>query len=446
MKRIIVFMIAVLLVFPSFGQKEAASIDTLLNTYYRLGKFNGTALIAKDGEVLLNKGYGYRDAEKKLPNDSHSIYQLGSVTKQFTSAVILKLQSENKLSVNDKLSKFFPNYPKGDSITIKQLLSHTSGIYNYTEDENFMRNEITKSKTREQMMALFENKPLNFSPGTTWSYSNSNYSILGYIIEKVTNKSYEEMVREFIFNPLKMNHSGFDFTHLKSPDKTIGYFVLNQADTVRSPIVDSTISFAAGAIFSTTADLYRWTHALEDNTILTADEQNEAYTPVKNNYGYGWQIDSISGKRRLSHGGGIPGYITMVSRVSEDKVSVILLTNASNQSIREITKSIYAILYHQPYKLPESKKAITLDENLMKQYEGEYEVQPGLTVRITVNGNTLTAVPAGQTPKTLFAEKKDCFFEKEEDVQLEFTRNESGTIDGFVLHQGEHSMKFKKSK
>src|SRR5690242_12353870 len=168
MKRIIVFMIAVLLVFPSFGQKEAASIDTLLNTYYRLGKFNGTALIAKDGEVLLNKGYGYRDAEKKLPNDSHSIYQLGSVTKQFTSAVILKLQSENKLSVNDKLSKFFPNYPKGDSITIKQLLSHISGIYNYTEDENFMRNEITKSKTREQMMALFENKPLNFSPGTTW--------------------------------------------------------------------------------------------------------------------------------------------------------------------------------------------------------------------------------------------------------------------------------------
>jgi CubicO group peptidase (beta-lactamase class C family) len=309
-----------------------------------------------------------------------------------------------------------------------------------------MRNELTKPKSREQMMALFENKPLNFSPGTSWSYSNSNYSLLGYIIEKVTNKAYEEIVHDYIFDSLKMNHSGFDFIHLNSPYKTVGYFVLNQADSVRSPIVDSTISFAAGAIYSTTVDLYRWTHALEDNTVLTAQQQEEAYTPVKNNYGYGWQIDSIDGKRRLAHGGGIPGYITMVSRLPEDKVSVILLSNASNQSIGEITKSIYAILYHHPYQLPEAKKAISLDQDLMKQYEGEYELQQGFTVKISVNGNTLTALPAGQTPKTLFAEKKDSFFEKEEDVQLEFTRNESGAVDGFVLHQGEHSMKFNKRK
>ncbi len=165
---------------------SAARIDTLLNAYSKLGRFNGSALVAKGGEVLLNKGYGYRDAEKKVLNDSHSIYQLGSVTKQFTSAIILKLQSENKLSVSDKLSKYFPDYPKGDSITIKELLSHTSGIYNYTNDQDFMKNEITTPKTREQIMALFENKPLDFSPGTSWSYSNSGYSMLGYIIEEVT--------------------------------------------------------------------------------------------------------------------------------------------------------------------------------------------------------------------------------------------------------------------
>ena len=125
-------------------------IDTLINAYAKLYEFNGSALVAKNGTILLNKGYGYRNAADKVLNDEHTIFQLGSITKQFTSAVILKLQEEKKLAVSDKLSKYFPEYPKGDSITIQQLLSHTSGIYNYTNDQNFMANEITKPATRRK--------------------------------------------------------------------------------------------------------------------------------------------------------------------------------------------------------------------------------------------------------------------------------------------------------
>jgi len=432
--------------YSCFAQNETALIDSLLNAYNHLGKFNGSALVAKDDNILLNKGFGYRNAETGVLNDEHSIYQLGSVTKQFTSAVILKLQSENKLSVSDKISKYFPDYPKGDSITIRELLTHTAGIYNYTNDENFMKNEITKPKTRGQMMALFENKPLDFSPGTSWSYSNSGYSMLGYIIEKVTNTSYEQAVRHYIFSPLKMMHSGFDFTHLDNTDKTVGYLALNARDTVRAPIVDSTISFSAGAIYSTTGDLYRWSHALEKNTILSASQQNEAYTPVKNNYGYGWGIDSIDGKRRVSHGGGIPGYITTISRVPSDGVTIILLSNASNESIGAISNSIYAILYHKKYELPKERKAVSLDESTMKQYQGEYEIRPGLNVTIYAKDTVLIATPTGQSDKTLFAEKKDSFFEKEEDVQLEFTRNEKNEVDGFVLRQAGKEIKCKKIK
>ena len=226
MKKVLI-SIAVLIIFHNcFAQDDAARLDTLLNAYQQLGRFNGSALVAKNGTVLLNKGYGYRNHEAGVLNDEHSIFQMGSVTKQFTSAVILKLQAEHKLSVSDKLSKYFPEYPKGDSITIKELLTHTSGIYNYTNNGDFMKNEITKPKTREEMMALFENKPLDFSPGTSWSYSNSGYSMLGYIIEKVTKSSYEQAVRKYIFSPLKMTQSGFDFAALKSPDKTTGYLVL----------------------------------------------------------------------------------------------------------------------------------------------------------------------------------------------------------------------------
>jgi len=186
MKKIFVLVAVLFVVHFSFAQGD--KLDALIDAYAKLYKFNGSALVAKNGVILLNKGYGYRNATDKVANNEQTIFQLGSVTKQFTSAVILKLQEEKKLSVSDKLSKYFPGYPKGDSITIEQLLTHTSGIYNYTNDQKFMANEVTKSANREMMMALFKDKPLDFSPGSSWSYSNSGYSLLGYIIEAVTKK------------------------------------------------------------------------------------------------------------------------------------------------------------------------------------------------------------------------------------------------------------------
>ncbi len=429
-----------------FGQQAGRKIDTLINAYAKLYKFNGSALVAKNGTILINKGYGYRNAADKVLNDKQSIFQLGSITKQFTSTVILKLQEEKKLSVSDKLSKYFPAYPKGDSITIQQLLTHTSGIYSYTSDEKFMANEITKPATREKMMALFKDKPLDFSPGTSWNYSNSGYSLLGYIIEDITKMTYEKAVRKYIFTPVRMAHSGFDFTHLKSDNKTVGYFNLNDKQSAPAPIVDSTVSFSAGAMYSTTGDLYLWHKALEHNTVLSKAQQEMAYTPVRNNYGYGWGIDSIEGKRRVGHGGGIPGFITNESRVPEDDIDIILLSNASDQSLEDITNSIYAILYNKQYELPKERTVIKLPEETLKQYEGEYEIRPDLHVIMTIKDGELLASPTGQSPKNLHAEKEDFFFEMEEDVQVEFTRNDKKEVDALILYQGGRQMQCKKIK
>lgn len=446
MKKIFILAIAVCMMQANFAQDAAGKIDTLINAYAKLYKFNGSALVAMNGTILLDKGYGYRNNSDKILNDEHTIFQLGSITKQFTSAVILKLQEEKKLSVYDKLNKYFPDYPKGDSITIQQLLSHTSGIYNYTNDQNFMANEITKPSNREKMMALFQDKPLDFSPGTSWNYSNSGYLLLGYIIEAVTKQSYEQAVRRYIFTPLHMIHSGFDFTHLTSNDKAIGYSSLNNKDSVRTLIVDSTVSFSAGAIYSTTGDLYLWHRGLESNTVLSKTQQEAAYTPVKNNYGYGWGIDSIDGKTRVGHGGGIPGFVTNISRVPEDDVCIILLSNASNESLGDITQSIYAILYDKEYELPKERTVMMLPEETLKQYEGEYEIKPGFTVVMNVKDGELVATPTGQSPKILHAEKEDFFFENEEDVQVEFTRNDTKEIDGFILHQNGAQIQCKKIK
>ncbi len=446
MKKMSILVIVLCMMQTTFAQESASKIDILINAYAKLYKFNGSALVAKNGTILLNKGYGYRDAAGKVLNNEQTIFQLGSITKQFTSAVILKLQEEKKLALSDKLSKYFPGYPKGDSITIRELLTHTSGIYNYTNDQDFMANEITKPATREKMMSLFKDKPLDFSPGTSWSYSNSGYSLLGYIIEAITKKMYEQVVRKYIFTPLGMTHSGFDFTHLKSNNKAVGYFKLNDKDTALAPIVDSTVSFSAGAIYSTIGDLYLWHKALENNIVLSKAQQEEAYTSVKNNYGYGWGIDSIEGKRRVGHGGGIPGFITNISRVPEDDICIILLSNASNEALADITKSIYAILYNKEYELPKERKVIKLPEETLKQYEGEYEIKPGFTVSMSIKDGELSAVPTGQSQKILHAEKEDFFFEMEEDVQVEFTRNDKKEIDGFILKQGGRAMPAKKIK
>ncbi len=446
MKKLAVLIPVLCIVVIGTAQDIKSQLDTILAAYAKLYKFNGSVLIAKKGTVLLDKGYGYRNAANKILNDEKTIYQLGSVTKQFTSAIILKLQEEKKLDVQDKLSKYFPAYPKGDSITIEQLLTHTSGIYNYTNDADFMANQITKPSNREKIMALFKDKPLDFSPGTGWNYSNSGYSLLGYIIEIAAKKPYEEMVRKYIFAPLQMTHSGFDFTHLKSNEKATGYFKVDNTNASAAPMVDSSISFSAGAIYSTTGDLYRWHKALEANMILSKAQQEKAYTPVRNNYGYGWTIDSVDGKRRVGHGGGIHGFITNISRVPEDDVCIVLLSNASNEAIGEITKTIFDALYNKPYELPKERVVIKVAEETLKQYLGEYEIRPNLHVVMSIKNGELVAAPTGQPESIIHAEKEDFFFVKEQDIQIEFTRNDKKEVAGFILHQGGANVPCKKIK
>lgn len=446
MRKLLSLGIMLCLLQPVWAQDEAAKIDSLITAFNRIHQFNGSALVARQGTVLLDKGYGYKNVANKQPNAANSIFQLGSITKQFTSAVILKLQEEKKLSVNDPVSKYFPDFPKGDSITIHQLLTHTAGIFNYTNDRRFMENEVSIPKSREQMMALFKDKPLDFSPGSSWNYSNSGYSLLGYIIEAATGKSYEQVVRQYLFAPAKMTHSGFDFTNLKNINKTTGYFAVNDRETKVAPIVDSTVAYAAGSIYATTGDLYNWHKALQKNIVLTNQQQELAYTVVKRKYGYGWSIDSIAGKRRVGHNGGIHGYITSFSRVPQDDVCIVLLSNASDKSLDDIKKGIYAILYNQPYELPKERKSVVLPDATLQQYVGEYEIQPGLNVVISVKGTTLSVAPTGQSEKTVLAEKTDVFFDTEDDVQIEFTRDAQNKVDGFILLQRGRKMVCKKIK
>ena len=346
----------------------AQKLDELMQAYSNQGKFSGSVLVARQGKILLNKGYGYRNYKDQLVNDPHTVFQIASVTKQFTSTVVLKLVELKKLSLTDKLSQFYPGYPHGDNITIKHLLTHTSGIWDYTRNGDLMHTQTLRSVSKEEMMGYFKDQPLDFAPGTGWSYSNAGYFLLGCIVEQVTGMSFEKAVRKYIFDPLKMQHSGFDFIHLSSMDKAVGYKI-DSTGKRSSPaaIVDSTVPFSAGSIYSTVEDLYLWHQALQQYKIVGSALMQKAYTPVKNNYGYGWIIDSLYGKRMVSHSGGIFGFRSDLARVPEDDVCVILLSNSEIPGLGNITRRMLAALYGKPYAIPVQLEAVPVKEEVLKR-------------------------------------------------------------------------------
>jgi CubicO group peptidase (beta-lactamase class C family) len=443
MKRFLVVVVSFFIFHSCFSQ-DVAKLNELMDLYAAQYKFNGSALVVHHGKTVLNKGYGLRNAADSSRNDPNSIFQIGSITKQFTSTVIMKLQEEKKMSVKDKLSKYFPDYPKGDSITVEQLLTHTSGIYNYTDDEAFMKNEVAKPSDRKKMMALFKDKPLLFSPGTKWDYSNSGYSLLGYIIEDVAHMPYEKAVRTYIFEKAGMAHSGFDFTYLASKYKATGYFNLNKEGNTPSPIVDSSVSYSAGAIYTTTADLYKWFQALQANTIISAASKKKAQTALMNKYGYGWGVDSLQGKKTVGHSGGIHGFNSDMKSVPEDSTTVILIVNVNSPHLDKIMQSIYAILYNMPFELPNEKTEIALPDDVLKQYVGVYDLNQQLIVHITFEDGKLMGKPEGQGTVQLRPEKTDLFFIKEIEAQVKFNRNENNEVISLTLNQNGQELTGKK--
>lgn len=245
MKQILVALLFVISQSAVLAQKNAV-IDDLLSSYEKINQFSGSVLVAEKGKVIFEKSYGYRNAVKKEKNTNNSKYRIYSTTKVFTTIVILKLQEQGKLSLEDKLSKYFPSYTKGDSITIRNMVSHTSGIP-----------ETEESNNEEELLKQLLTKPLDFSVDTKWSYCNTNFYLLGYIIQKVTGQSYEEVIADMILKPFQMTHSGFHFNDLKDENKALGYEFIVGENSNEALRFKSDHPYSAGAMYSTVEDLYK---------------------------------------------------------------------------------------------------------------------------------------------------------------------------------------------
>lgn len=427
-----------------FAQTKEEKLQQLMEAYSSTGKLNGAVLITQNGQTLLNQGFGLRNVANNQPNDPTTIFQVGSVTKQFTAAVILKLQEQEELNILDKISLYFPNYPNGDKIRIEHLLNHTSGIFNYTDDRLFMQTLVMKPTSHENMMAVFKDKPLKFVPGSAFEYSNSNYVLLGYIIEKITGKPYAQVVEQMILKPLKMTSTGFDFKKLQKANKAKGYEVYAKDNSKESVEFDPTVSYAAGAMYTTTADLNKWLNALAAGKVITKKSYTKAITPYKSNYGYGNYINKWSGKTVVAHGGLTFGYTSYLGRVIEDGINIIILNNIVNYDINDMAKDVLAILYDKPYNLPEADKEATISPEILNQYIGTYQMAPEVFVAVTVENGQLFGQATGQPKVPLTAKSEEVFFIKGTAVHIEFKKNASGNISELLLIDGGKGIPAKK--
>ena len=435
--RTTLFLLSIILQFAVEAQSIPAKLDELVTTYVNAARFNGTVLIAKKDNILLHKGYGYRDVARKLKTDKNTIFQIGSITKQFTSTIILQLQEEKKLSVSDKLSKYFPDYPNGDDITIEHLMTHTSGIFNYAEDPAFINNAVFHPANRKEMLSFFRDRPLKFKPGSKAEYSNSGYILLGYIIEDVTGKHYGEVLRERIFHPLLMNNSGIDFARLRSANKATPYKAFNANGALPTSDFDSSTSYAAGAIYSTTGDLYKWHKGLYGEKMLKNASLEKAYTVYQSGYGYGWVIRDEGSNLSVSHQGGTLGFSAYFERIPREDICIILLANIGNNPLTELATNIRAVLNNQPIQLPKQRIPLVVSPKELKNYAGSYRVNAEITIVISLEGNKLMAQATGRPRMELFAEKENFFFVKEHNAQIEFIKEQNQVVKLLLFEGGQ---------
>lgn len=306
----------------NFSSKE----DAYLQALAREGQFSGTVLVATNGNVVFANGYGMANREYDIANTTNMIFRLGSVSKQFTAMCVLILQEEHKLNVTNLVSQYVEDCPVAwRAITIHHLLTHTAGIPSFTDfpdNEQFERLPTTVAAT----VRRFRDKPLDFEPGTEMRYSNSGYVLLGYIIEKVSGKSYEEFVTEKIFRPLGMKNSGYDHPATLLPNRAVGY-ARRGTNTVNCIPFAMDTPHAAGALYSTIGDMFTWDQALYSERLVSTSALEAMFTEFKGQYCYGWVHAHTAERTVHRHGGGISGFSTHVIRFPKERVYIVVLSN-----------------------------------------------------------------------------------------------------------------------
>jgi CubicO group peptidase (beta-lactamase class C family) len=426
-------------------QDITPKINEYMDALVKAGKFNGSVLVARQGKVLLSRGYGMANFELDVPNTPLTKFRLGSITKPFTAMAIMILQERGKLSVQDSICKYLADCPAAwQQITIHHLLSHTSGLAKHDKAGDYLKIAMMPM-TVTQLIDSFKNKPADFKPGERFDYNNNGYILLGYVIEKVSAQSYGVFLKDNIFAPLGMMDTAYDDHDPIIKNRAAGYVRDSErvgGNLYNAAYTDVSQQLSAGGLYSTTGDLMRLDQALYDGKILSPKSLEAMFTiaigtygPAPN-YGYGWFVNKQLDHRALSHPGGVPGFTSMLTRFPEDKVLIVLLGNLENSQVIRANNDLSAIIFGGKYEIPKERQAVKINPKILTAYVGQYEDRPGRITTILVENDTLMLKLQGQPEGfalPLMPESETQFFHPVQDIQVAFIRDANGQITEMTL-------------
>lgn len=416
----------------------AAAVNEMLEKTYKADEPGAAVIVVRDGKVILRKGYGRANVELGVPIEPDMIFRTGSITKQFTAVAILMLMEQGKLSLEDDITKFLPDYPtKGQKITIEHLLTHTSGIKSYTSLPEWIP-LWRKDMPLDELIALFKDKPMDFAPGEKFAYNNSAYFLLGAIIEKASGQTYADFIEKNIFAPLGMKSSFYDNTSRIIPRRVAGY-TKGKDGLLNAAYLSMSQPFAAGSLMSSVDDLALWDAALYTEKLVKQQSLKRAWTTFKlnngkaTNYGYGWFLSSYEGHPVIEHSGGIPGFASYAIRMPNDHVYVAALTNKDFESPGKTVFNIAALAIGIPYREP---VAIKLPASVLDSYTGVYQLSETEEAIVRRDGDNLViSFPGGR--KTVISPMSETqFFIKDTRTRINFARNAAGNVTFVVSGSG----------
>ncbi|MBK9271083.1 MAG: serine hydrolase [Saprospiraceae bacterium] len=426
----------------AFGQDKVVDLpmdqfDKILSEHFKPNETGATVLVSKKGQVIYHKAFGMANLELNVPMHTDHVFWLASIGKQFTAVAILQLIEKGKLELHDEITRFIPDYPtQGNRITIEHLLTHTSGIHNYSGIKDPEKKLAVDCKP-EEVIDFFKNLPMRFAPGTKWEYSNSGYFLLGYIIEKISGKKYAEYLDENIFKPLGMANTHFA-NNKRIINNRVGAYSMGNQGYENSRYLNETIIFSAGAIQTTVSDFFKWHEAVHSYKLVRKETMDKAFNRYKLSdgqevdYGYGWRLGYLYDRPSIWHGGMIEGYGTMELHLPKDDVFIVILTNCDCTYPKDIVRRLAALTIGKPYQYEE----IIIDKKVLSHYSGLYENQMGRQHLITVIENQLY-FHSGRGPKfQLKPYQIDKFYFADDLMEtIEFDRNHQGEIVSFTLQK-----------
>jgi CubicO group peptidase (beta-lactamase class C family) len=419
-----------------------SAVDTFLKPVVDEDLISGCVLIARKGEIVLSKCYGPANREYDIPNTPDTKFRLGSNTKQFTAMGVMILADEGQLSVDDPISKFYPDYPEGDRITIHHLLTHSSGIVNYNNIPDYGE-KMMLPMSIDEVIDWFKNEPLQFEPGERFAYSNSGYVILAGIIEKVSGKSYADFLHDRIFEPLGMHNTGQDVSTEIIKNRATGFGSDGQ-HIYQVPYRDMPFTSGAGSLYSTINDLFLWDQALYTDTLVSHETMNKIFTPHIANYGYGWFIDERFGRKLIWHGGAINGFLSDISRFVDDTVLAVTLFNYESTFSHAAARGIGAIAVGEEPEPLLADPPPVIDPAVLAAYAGKYQLMPEYILTVENNGGRLMVRENDGPQLDAAAQTEDKFFVRGLNSLIKFNRDETGEVTDLILVQGVHPFRGRK--